>query len=164
MIREYAAHDLSAIIDLIGRSVRELASRDYTSAQISAWWPERPDVGAWERRLATGTTFVAVREGRVVGVLRMETSEHIDLLFVHPAFARQGVARALHDRAMRWAIDAGASRLTAHVSITARPFFDRMGFRVVAPQTVERHGVHLRNFRMMLDLMARSGAESDSSA
>ena len=40
----------------------------------------------------------------------------------------------------------GARR--THASITARPFFERRGWRVVKEQRVERRGVALTNFVM----------------
>ena len=42
----------------------------------------------------------------------------------------------------------GADRLTTHASITARPFFEHRGYRVLYAQTVERHGVTMQNFVM----------------
>ena len=37
---------------------------------------------------------------------------------------------------------------TTHASITARPFFEARGYRVVRAKQVERHGVLLTNFVM----------------
>ena len=37
MVREYRPADLEAVVVLFQRSVREVASRDYSPAQISAW-------------------------------------------------------------------------------------------------------------------------------
>ena len=38
--------------------------------------------------------------------------------------------------------------VTTHASITARPFFEARGYRVVRQQQVERQGVALTNFVM----------------
>jgi putative acetyltransferase len=152
MIREYSPGDLSAIIDLFGRSVLELANRDYTTAQMSVWAPQNPDVSAWEKRLSKGVVLVCLRKDRLAGFIRMENNDHLDLLYVHPEFQRQGIARALFDRALTWAAGQGASCVTSDVSITARPFFERMGFHVTEPQIIERQGVQLRNFKMVLDI------------
>jgi putative acetyltransferase len=42
----------------------------------------------------------------------------------------------------------GARRLYTEASLTARPFFQRRGFRVVRENEVERSGVRLRNVIM----------------
>ncbi|HXH09017.1 MAG TPA: GNAT family N-acetyltransferase [Alphaproteobacteria bacterium] len=164
MIREYVSQDLSAVVDLFERSVRESASRDYSAAQIAAWAPQNADMSAWAKRLSKGVTLVCMREDRIAGFIRMENNEHLDLLYVHPQHQRQGIARALFQRALAWALGQGASRLTSEVSVTARPFFERMGFRVIESQTVERQGVSLLNFKMVLDISAQQSAGTDANS
>lgn len=46
----------------------------------------------------------------------------------------------------------GLGRIFTEASITARPFFERQGFRVVREQTVSRQGVSMINFVMEKDL------------
>ena len=41
-----------------------------------------------------------------------------------------------------------AGTIVTHVSITARPFFEKRGYRVVKEQQVERRGIRLTNFVM----------------
>lgn len=42
----------------------------------------------------------------------------------------------------------GAVRITSEVSLTARPFFERKGYRVDREQQIDRGGVLLTNFLM----------------
>ena len=42
-------------------------------------------------------------------------------------------------------------KITVHASITARPFFEKRGYRLVRSQTVERRGVQMQNFHMEKD-------------
>ena len=56
----------------------------------------------------------------------------------------QGIARALCDR-LEGVV---SGPVTTHASITARPFFEARGYRVVRQQQVERQGVALTNFVM----------------
>lgn len=39
--------------------------------------------------------------------------------------------------------------ITTHASITARPFFERRGYKAVKEQQVERQGISLTNFVMV---------------
>lgn len=41
-----------------------------------------------------------------------------------------------------------AGTIVTHASITARPFFEKRGYRVVKEQQVERRGIRLTNFVM----------------
>jgi len=43
-----------SVVTLFQRSVREVAIRDYSAAQVAAWAPESPDAETWARRLGTG--------------------------------------------------------------------------------------------------------------
>jgi putative acetyltransferase len=148
VVREYKAGDLNAVVALFGRSVREIASHDYTPTQISVWAPQAPDSSAWADRLSKGTVFVYEVDHQILGFARVEESGHLDLLYVHPEFQRQGIARALFEQVLTWASRQGIPRITSDVSITARPFFEHYGFHVVKPQVVERHGVSFDNFQM----------------
>lgn len=148
MMREYKASDLEAVVALFGRSVREIAARDYSSAQVSAWAPQVPDWPGWSKRFSEGTAFVCERKDQIAGVVRVEDNGYLDLLYVHPEFQRQGVARLLLERVLVWAKSHGISRLTSDVSVTARPFFEQIGFLLVKPHVVELRGVSFHNFRM----------------
>ena len=148
-IRDYRPNDLESAVTLIHRSIRELASRDYSPAQIAAWAPDPPDATSWAERLARGGAFIAERGDHIAGLARIDDTGHVDLLFVHPDAEGRGVARALLEHLCSWARANGIETLISHVSITARPVFERAGFRVLETQEVERRSVRLRNFRMV---------------
>lgn len=148
MIRAYTPNDLNDVIQLFRRSIREIASQHYSLAQVAAWAPENPDRKAWARRLGSGGVFVDERNQRVVGLIRIDETGCIDLLYVHPEAQRLGVAGGLFHAALSWAVSRGIRRLRSDVSITARPFFESSGFCVVSEQTVERRGITFRNFHM----------------
>jgi GNAT superfamily N-acetyltransferase len=152
MVREYKPGDLSAVVALFARSVREIASRDYTPAQVSVWAPQAPDLSAWSDRLSKGTVFVYEVDHEIVGFARVEETGYFDLLYVHPESQRQGIARALFKQVLAWALRQGITRIISDVSITARPFFEHEGFHVVKSQVVQRRGVSFQNFQMALDV------------
>lgn len=60
MIRAHESRDLDAVVALFQRSVREVARRDYSAAELAAWAPECPDLQAWRRGLS-GRNLVATR-------------------------------------------------------------------------------------------------------
>lgn len=144
--------DTVAMIDLFRRSVREVAGRDYTPAQVAAWAPDRIDTADWDHRLAGNSTWVAEAAGILAGFISLGGDGHIDMLFVDPDHQRQGVARRLLDQAERAARDAGLTRLLTEASITARPFFEAQGFRVTARQHVTRNGQEFIRYAMRRNL------------
>lgn len=149
VVRKYRKPDLEAVVALFGRSVRQIAGRDYTEQQIAVWAPEQPDLEAWADRLGSGTVFVAQEGERMAGFARLDEGGNIDLLYVDPAYERRGVAKRLVEELTEIAKQRGVRRLHADVSVTARPFFEAQGFELVESQLVERRGVVLKNYRMV---------------
>jgi putative acetyltransferase len=147
-IRPYDPSDLDALIALFRDSVRRVASRDYSPEQVLAWAPDDMDRERWAARCAAKPTWVAERGGEPVGFTDLEPDGHIDMFYVHADHQGVGVASALLGRVESAARDAGIGRLFTEASKTARPFFERRGFRVIAAQTVRFNGQDFVNFRM----------------
>ena len=66
--------------------------------------------------MAGRRTLVAEEGGEVVGFTELEGDGYLDMLY-------EAIERAARDQ--------GSSRIFTEASITARPFFERRGFRVV---------------------------------
>ena len=148
-IRPYNEADLDVLIDLFVGSVRQVASRDYSPAQIEAWAPVAVNREHWATRLGSRPTYVAEARGQIVGFSDLEPDGHIDMLFVHADHQGKGVARALLDHILARAHEQGIDRLFTEASITARQFFERSGFEVIKSQDVELRGQTFRNYRMV---------------
>ena len=43
---------------------------------------------------------------------------------------------------------ASGGKITVHASITAKPFFEKRGYKLIKKQEVERQGIFLTNFIM----------------
>ena len=151
-IRDYAPADALPLIEVFRASVREIARADYSDAQVRAWAPDEIDETRWTAARASARTFVAERDGVPVGFIDLEPDGHIVMLFVHPAEQRRGTAAALLARLEEAAREARIARLHTEASITARGFFERHGFSVLTPQTVEVRGHRFLNYRMAKEL------------
>lgn len=152
MVRPYRLEDLAAVLTLFQRSVHEVASRDYTPEQISAWAPDSPDVVRWSTRLSNQSVFVCEDQHQITGFASVDSDGHLDLLYVHPDVQRQGVASVLCAHIVQWATANNLERLFTEASVTARPFFESRGFSVVGSQLVQARGVSMPRFRMVLAL------------
>ena len=98
-----------------------------------------------DRSFLAHRTLVAVEGEQIVGFADMDETGYLDRLYVAADRQGQGIATALCD-ALEGA--SSAPLFTTHASLTARPFFEKRGYRVVRAQEVERRGVRLRNFVM----------------
>lgn len=148
-IRPYKSDDLNVIIELFNDSVRQVASRDYNPAQMDAWAPIAVDKPLWSERLESKPTVVAEYQRQIAGFSDLEPGGHIDMLFVHSDFQGLGVARSLMDHILDAAREQRLSELSTDASVTARPFFERIGFRVVREQDVQLRGQTFHNYRMV---------------
>ena len=104
------------------------------------------DLEAWDRSFRRHHTLVAVEDGQITGFGDMDDTGYLDRLYVHKDFQHRGIATALCDK-LEGAVR--APRFTTHASITAKPFFERRGYKAVKEQQVERKGVLLTNYVMI---------------
>lgn len=148
IIRLYAPQDIDDLMELFRASVRQVASRDYSPAQVLAWAPDDLDRDLWLQRRGSRPTWVAMIDGRIAGFTDLEADGHVDMMFVHPDFQGRRVASGLLRHVEAEAADLGLARLFTEASITAKPFFERRGFRVIAEQQVAVRGQVLTNYRM----------------
>lgn len=146
-IRPYRPLDAACIVRLFHETVRQVNRRHYTQAEVEAWSPEPPDAGLWDRRMSANLTLVAEETG-ICGFIEMTGGGHVEMLFCRADRIGAGIGRALYGAVEDVARQRGMTRLTAHVSITARPFFERQGFALLSERRVERRGVVLVNFAM----------------
>jgi len=153
-VRPFRAEDGQAVADLFVATVRRVNARDYDAAQVAAWSAAGADPARWVERLAGRAAFVAEIDGVVVGFADVTDTGYFDHLYVSPDHQGRGAGTALAD-AVEAAV--GTGMLEAEVSLTARPFFERCGYRLVRAQDKPAHGLTYRNFVMVKRLVPRDG-------
>ena len=150
-IRPGRPEESAALRALFYGAVHTACAGDYTPAQLDAWAPASYDPAAWAQALFCRTILAAAEAGQLLGFGSIGPDGYLDLLYVRGDCQGRGVGTALCA-----ALEAlyPAERLTVHASVTARPFFERRGYRVVRAQRVERRGQTLENFVMEKEMSA----------
>ena len=150
LIRPFAVGDEAALYAVFFSAIHDVASRDYTAAQVDAWAPPLATGNdeRWTRRVQGIRPFVVEIDGRIVAYADVQSNGYIDHFFVSGAVARRGVGTALMNRLHEAARAQQIVELTSHVSITAQPFFSRFGFVLAEQRTVVIDGVSLSNALM----------------
>ncbi len=145
--------DLDAAAKLFCDTVHAVNSRDYTPEQLEAWAPRD------ERRLAqiaeklSEQQTVGLKEcGILLGFGSLNDESDIDMLFVHKDRQGQGIAKAALCELERLVLERGKQAVSTFASVTARPFFERMGYGVERENVVDRDGVSLVNYLMSKQL------------
>lgn len=147
-LRPYLPIDAPILAAIFRASVEELTGDDYDEEQQEAWASFADDEDDFAARLGERLTLIATLEKSPVGFIALEGNDKLDMLYVHPVAAGQGVGKTLVDAIEKLAGARGAAKLTVEASDTAQPFFQHRGFVAQQRNTVMREGVWLPNTTM----------------
>jgi putative acetyltransferase len=147
-IRLFEKQDAAQIAQLFHETVREINIRDYSAAQVAAWSPQDIYFRDWEEVCSSRFTYIADDEGTIAGFGELESNGHIDCFYCHKNYQRCGVGSKIYQAIETKALELGVSQLVVEASITAKPFFQRMGFEIVKAQEVACRGEKLINYVM----------------
>ena len=135
-------------------AIEELTGDDYSEAQQQAWAAAAEDEEAFGNKLAGQLTLIATIQSAPVGFASLRGADHIDMLYVHPSAAGQGVASMLVEALEKLAGARGAKHLAVDASDTAEPFFRKRGYVAMQRNTVTLNGEWLANTTMQKALAA----------
>lgn len=144
-IRKYRRSDCRELTELFYNTVHTVNAKDYTREQLDVWAAGKVDLEKWDLSLQEHYSIVAVENHMIVGFGDIDKTGYLDRLYVHADCQRNGIATAICDQ-LEQAVEAD---ITTHASITARPFFEKRGYKVVKEQQVERQRIYLTNFVMV---------------
>jgi putative acetyltransferase len=147
-LRPFLIEDTPLLAEIFRASISELTVDDYSERQQEAWLSAADDEEELARRLGAQLTLIATLNGSPVGFASLLNNEEIDMLYVHPAAAGQGVGAMLVDALEKLAGARGTKKLRADVSDTALDFFRKRGFTAYRRNTVQRGGEWLSNTTM----------------
>lgn len=149
-IRSATQEDLEAITQLFRQTV--LHVKEYTEQQVTTWAKRHEEYTRWQDRLRRQHFLLAESEDKLVGFGSITTDGYLDTLFVDRNFQRKGVASALVDKLLEYARQHKVEIVHSEVSLTAKPFFEKYGFRVLRPQQVVLDGVVFVNYFMTINV------------
>lgn len=148
IFREYQEEDLKAVTQLFYDTIHHINIRDYSEEQVNAWAPKEFDLEKWDARMNNSYSVLAFEGEKLAGFGTLVAHSLVDFLYVHKDFQGRGVGRIIYEKLEKEALDFGSIMLSTEASITARPFFEKMGFKMEEKQTKLVKGVELNNFRM----------------
>jgi putative acetyltransferase len=152
-LRPFLAEDTPMLAAIFIAAIEELTGEDYSEAQQQAWASAAADEEQFGKRLASELTLVASLQNSPVGFASLKGADHIDMLYVHPAAAGQGVGAMLCEALERLAGGRGAKSLTVDASDNAEGFFAKRGYVAKQRNTVTVNGEWLANTTMQKTLV-----------
>ena len=109
-LRPYLPGDSAALAELFRASVEALTEDDYDDDQRAAWMAAAEDEAAFAAKLARQLTLIALRDGALAGFISLKGADDLDMLYVAPEAAGEGVGAALCDALERLAQARGAKQ------------------------------------------------------
>lgn len=148
LTRRYRPEDCAALAKLFYDTVHTVNSAHYTKEQLDVWATKDIDLDKWNKSFLINTTFVVEVNSQIVGFADMNNSGYLDRLYVHKDYQGKGIATELVTHLEFIMRKENVTNFETYASITAKPFFEKMGYKVEAENLVERNGIHLKNFKM----------------
>ena len=111
---------------------------------LNVWAADNIDLEKWNQSLLEHYSLVAVKNDIIIGFGDIDKTGYFDRLYVHKDYQRKGIASAICNK-LEQTIQ---GKIITYASITAKPFFEKRGYKILKEQEVERKGIILINFIM----------------
>lgn len=147
-LRRASTNDLSELQQMFVDTVMAVCIEDYSIEQLKAWASGVENTQRWADILALHYFLVAELDNKIVGYISLDSTGYIDLLYTHKDYQKQGIADTLYTEVEKEARQMKVSVLCAHVSKTAKSFFEKKGFVSINEQKNHRQGIEIINYFM----------------
>ncbi len=148
-IRPLTDQDIPEVRELFRSTVLAVNSKDYAKEEIADWASCGDSIERWKELLAKNDYIGALdRQGNIIGFSSMDSDGHLHAMFVHENWQGRGVAARLLSEVEKMAQEYGVGKIHAEASITARPFFEKHGYRTMKEQKQKANKLFLTNYKM----------------
>ncbi|MCX6155845.1 MAG: GNAT family N-acetyltransferase [Candidatus Kapabacteria bacterium] len=151
-IRGASIEDIEEIKNLFRETVISVNSKDYNNEQISIWADFSNDSDLWNKRIVDEYFFVSEENNKILGFCSMTESGNLDMLYVHKDFQGKGVASVLMNELFENSNFLGINKIVSEVSISAKTFFIKHGFKEIKENQSDLKGMSFKNYIMAKEL------------
>jgi len=146
--RKATISDLQEMQEMYIETIQWTCKSDYSPLEIDAWVSGLNNVERWKKVIHAQFVLLALIKNKIVGYGTLKNGNYIDFFCVHKDFQRQRIADNVFAELEIEAKKENSTTITADVSKTAKPFFEKKGFIIKAEQKNIRLGVELINYKM----------------
>jgi putative acetyltransferase len=149
-IRKYEESDAEEKAEVLRKSVKEIASEDYSKQEIEVW----SDVEVEEDPLPEEKVrYVAIEDEKIVGFGEYNREENeVTGLYVHPDYTGNGIGEKLLEKVEKNAKEHGLDILTCLSTVTAKDFYQKHGYKIVEETTHQMEDQNLTVYKMEQEL------------
>ncbi len=141
--------DIPQLKNLFTETVTSVNIQDYSKEQVEDWASCGDGDERWMELLQKHQVFVCELDGQMAGYCSIDSEGYIHMMFTSKDYQRRGVARRMMLYLFECAKRFGLKTLSSNVSITAKPFFERFGFKMMIEQEARANKLFLKNYKMV---------------
>lgn len=150
IVRNAEVGDAAEICEVLRKSVYGICAPDYDNDEtlLAEWCANKTpeNVASWFGYRGNHTFVAQTTEGKILGVGLLDQSGEVLLCYVLPEALHTGVGKSLLARMEANARERGLTEMRACSTISALPFYERNGFKVLGP---ESPGEKFSSFQMI---------------
>ena len=128
-IRKFKLGDAVSLARLHRGTIRSINKKDYSPREIAAW-SGRTSAKRFKNLAKLNARYVAVKNNKIVGFGDYKNNELMGL-YIHKNFIGKGIGTQLLKKIEREVYANGKRTLRCMSTVTARPFYEKNGFRVI---------------------------------
>lgn len=147
LIIDYDKKYLKQIVELFINTVHNINKQDYSIKQLNAWANQDYDLEIWEKRFEKNKPSLCILKDKVVGFCEYYHG-YIDCFYVHYKYQNFGIGKLLLNYILKIAKNENVDKIRLDSSITAKPFFEKFGFKEVGKNIIKRKNIEFVNFSM----------------
>lgn len=151
-IRKYNENDNNEIYKLFYDTVHSVNIKDYNLEQVNVWAKENINIQKWCEKFKNSYTLIAEENENIVGFSNIDPDGYFDMLYVHKNFQDKEVAKTLLNNIEKYSIENNINSIITYSSITAKSFFEKMGFKTLEKNIVIRENIELPNYLMAKEI------------
>jgi putative acetyltransferase len=152
VIRKTKLEDMKSVEDAHRSSIQEICSRDYTEDQIESYSFVKYTLDRWENSVNNDYHIVVEVDGNVEGFCHAKMLDNGDGEVVGLYFTRkivgQGIGRKVVENAFDYLNKYNPKKIVLTGTITAKPFYEKMGFIEIEKKKINMRGAELTCFKM----------------
>lgn len=155
-IRKTTIEDMHAVEDAHRKSIQEICSKDYDEDQISKWSNVNYNEEIWANTIHNEYHLVVEVDGQVEGLCHAKVDQHghghIVGLYFTKVVAGKGIGKEVFEMAMNYLREVGAKNIFIVGTVTAKGFYEKMGFHVAEKTQTTTRGATLECYKMEMKI------------
>jgi putative acetyltransferase len=152
-IRRAVPEDIDEITGIFRSTVLHVNRKDYNEEQVKIWAQSADKKEQFFAGMKEQYFIVAEMGKSICGFASLTPVGYLDLMYVHKDCQRRGIGNLLVKKLERYAAEQKIHHIYSDASITAKPFFEKMGFVVVKKNSKMLGGTAFINYAMSKSLL-----------